>query len=90
MKLISSKEKISGIWRQSFKRAQWRGSTARGLRNASDSRTMFHKVEENKKDAQSNLVVGVPTLIMGDFPVYGNQSLETLRLMIKRAIERSA
>ncbi|MEW6145698.1 MAG: DsbA family protein [Thermodesulfobacteriota bacterium] len=53
-------------------------------------RTMFHKVEENKKAAQSNLVTGVPTLIMGKFPVYGNQSLETLRHMIRRAIERTA
>jgi predicted DsbA family dithiol-disulfide isomerase len=53
-------------------------------------RTMFHKVEENKKAAESNLVTGVPTLIMGKFPVYGNQSVETLRLMIRRAIERTA
>jgi predicted DsbA family dithiol-disulfide isomerase len=53
-------------------------------------RTMFHKLEENKKTAESNLVAGVPTLIMGGFPVYGNQSIETLRLMIRRAIERSA
>ena len=66
------------------------GLDGTGLEECLRSRTMFHKVEENKKDAQSNLVVGVPTLIMGGFPVYGNQSLETLRLMIKRAIERSA
>lgn len=53
-------------------------------------RTMFSKVEENKKEAESNLVVGVPTILMGSFPVYGNQSQETLRHMIRRAIERSA
>ncbi len=52
-------------------------------------RTMFDKVEENRKEARSNHVTGVPTLIMGTFPVYGNQTLETLRLMLKRAIERS-
>ncbi len=66
------------------------GLDGTGLEECLRSRTMFHKVEENKKAAQSNLVTGVPTLIMGNFPVYGNQSLETLRLMIKRAIERSA
>jgi predicted DsbA family dithiol-disulfide isomerase len=54
------------------------------------NRTMFSKVEENKKEAESNLVVGVPTILMGSFPVYGNQSQETLRHMIRRAIERSA
>jgi predicted DsbA family dithiol-disulfide isomerase len=53
-------------------------------------RTMFHKVEENKKAALSNLVTGVPTLFMGKCPVYGNQTVETLRHMIRRAIERTA
>jgi len=53
-------------------------------------RTMFDRVEDNKKEAESNLVVGVPTVLMGTYPVYGNQPLETLRHMIRRAIERSA
>lgn len=66
------------------------GLDGKELEECLSSRTMFHKVEENKKAAQSNLVTGVPTLIMGNFPVYGNQSPETLRLLIKRAIERSA
>jgi len=66
------------------------GLDGKELEECLKSRAMFHKVEENKKAAQSNLVTGVPTLIMGNFPVYGNQSLETLRLVIKRAIERSA
>ncbi len=66
------------------------GLDGKELEECLKSRAMFHKVEENKMAAQSNLVTGVPTLIMGNFPVYGNQSLETLRLVIKRAIERSA
>lgn len=66
------------------------GLDGKELEECLAGRTMFHKVEENKKAAQSNLVTGVPTLIMGNFPVYGNQSPETLRLLIKRAIERSA
>ncbi len=53
-------------------------------------RTMFERIEENKKEAELNLVVGVPTIMMGAFPVYGNQSDETLRHLIRRAIERSA
>jgi len=65
------------------------GLDGRELEECLNNRTMFNKVEENKKAAEVNLVVGVPTLIMGNFPVYGNQSLETLRLMIKRAIERT-
>lgn len=65
------------------------GLDGKELEECLSSRAMFHKVEENKKAAQSYMVTGVPTLIMGNFPVYGNQSLETLRLVIKRAIERS-
>ncbi len=53
------------------------------------SRSMYRRIEDNKKAAETNMVRGVPTLIMGGFPVHGNQSLETLRLMTKRAIERS-
>ena len=66
------------------------GLDAAELEDCLNNRAMFHRVERNKKDAQSKLVVGVPTLIMGNFPVYGNQSLETLRRMIKRAIQRSS
>lgn len=66
------------------------GLDGKELEECLTSRMMFHKVEENKKAAQSYMVTGVPTLIMGNFPVYGNQSPETLRLMIRRAIERSA
>lgn len=60
------------------------------LEECLDKRTMFNRIEANKKEAESNLVVGVPTILMGTFPVYGNQSRETLRHMIKRAIARSA
>lgn len=66
------------------------GIDANDLEECLVKRAMFSKVEENRKEAESNLVVGVPTILMGSFPVYGNQSQETLRHMIRRAIERSA
>lgn len=59
------------------------------LEESINQRSMFHKIEENKKAARGFQVLGVPTLILGNFPVHGNQSLETLRHMIRRAIERS-
>jgi predicted DsbA family dithiol-disulfide isomerase len=52
-------------------------------------RSMSGQVEENKKMAEDYSVLGVPTLLLGNYPVHGNQSLDTLRHMVKRAIERS-
>lgn len=52
-------------------------------------RTMRKKIEENKRDAEENLVLGVPTFIFGKFSIYGVQSLESFRKIIKRAVERS-
>lgn len=52
-------------------------------------RTMFDRIEENKKDAERKLVMGVPTLFLESFPVHGDQSTETLRHLIRRTIERS-
>ena len=52
-------------------------------------RTMFDRIEKNKREAEENMVVGVPTILLGAFPLYGNQSRDTLRHMIRRAIERS-
>lgn len=53
-------------------------------------RTMRKKIEENRREAEDNLVLGVPTFIFGGgFPVYGIQSLESMRKIISRAIERS-
>jgi predicted DsbA family dithiol-disulfide isomerase len=60
------------------------------LEECLNERTMYHRIEENKKEAAQNQILGVPTLIIGKLPVHGNQSIETLRLMIKRALERTA
>lgn len=53
------------------------------------NRTMYDRIEENKTEAGKNSVMGVPTLFLERFPVHGDQSLETLRHLIRRAIERS-
>lgn len=59
------------------------------LEECLNKRTMYNRIEENKKDAEKNLVLGVPTLFLESFPVHGNQSIETLRHLIRRSIERS-
>ncbi|MCH8014784.1 MAG: DsbA family protein [Candidatus Dadabacteria bacterium] len=52
-----------------------------------NKRTMFDNIEANKKDAEDNIILGVPTFIFGNFPVHGNQSTQTMRHIIKRALE---
>lgn len=52
-------------------------------------RSMSGQIEENIKMAAEYGVLGVPTLLLSNFPVHGNQSLDTLRHMVKRAEERS-
>ena len=54
-----------------------------------NKRTMFDKIEANKKEAEDKLILGVPTFLFGDFPVHGNQSTQTMRHIIKRSLERS-
>lgn len=52
-------------------------------------RTMLKKIEENRREAEKDQVMGVPTFIFGKFPVHGVQSLDAFRKIINRAIERS-
>ena len=52
-----------------------------------NKRTSFDNIEANKKKAEDNIILGVPTFIFGNFPVHGNQSTQTMRHIIKRALE---
>ena len=52
-------------------------------------RTMLKKIEENRREAERDQVMGVPTFIFGKFPVHGVQSLDAFRKIINRAVERS-
>ena len=50
--------------------------------------TMLKKIEENRRGAERDQVMGVPTFIFGKFPVHGVQSLDAFRKIINRAVER--
>lgn len=58
------------------------------LEECLNGRTMLIKIEENGQEAERSLVLGVPTFLLGGFPIHGVQSLETFRNIITRAIER--
>lgn len=59
------------------------------LEEALTTRSMFDKVESNKKDADKTRVLGVPTFLFGELPVHGFQSTDTFRKIILRSLERS-
>ena len=59
------------------------------LEECLDQRTMFNKIKANNKEAEDNLILGVPTFLFGNFPVYGNQSTDTMKQIIKRSLEIS-
>ena len=65
------------------------GLDAIELEECLKKRTMLKKIEENRREAERDQVMGVPTFIFGKFPVHGVQSLDAFRKIIIRAIERS-
>ncbi len=58
------------------------------LADSLEKRTMRSAVEANQSEAEEHMVLGVPTLIFESFPVYGCQSVETMRAIIERALSR--
>jgi predicted DsbA family dithiol-disulfide isomerase len=64
------------------------GIDRKALTDSLESRSMRGAVESNEREAASYTVLGVPTFILGSFPVHGCQSLETMRAMIERALSR--
>lgn len=65
------------------------GLDAKELNDCISQRSMSANIEENQKNARDNQIFSVPTILMNKFPVTGNQSLDTLRQMLRRAIKRS-
>ena len=59
------------------------------LEEVLQSRRMYEKIEDNRREAQNNRILGVPTYIFGKFPLHGYQPTETFRQIIQRAFERS-
>jgi predicted DsbA family dithiol-disulfide isomerase len=49
---------------------------------------MRSAIESNQREAEEHMVLGVPTLIFGGFPVHGCQSIETMRTIMERALSR--
>lgn len=64
------------------------GIDQKALADSLEKRTMRSAVEANQSEAEEHMVLGVPTLIFGGFPVHGCQSLETMRAIIERALSR--
>ena len=48
------------------------------------SRSMKEKIEQNKKSADENMVMGVPTIYFNEFRVHGTQSIDVYRKIIKQ------
>lgn len=59
------------------------------LQECLNQRSMFNQIRTNNKEAEENLILGVPTFLFGNFPVYGNQSTDTMKHIIKRSLEIS-
>jgi len=64
------------------------GIDPEALTDSLERRTMRSVVESNQSEAEEHMVLGVPTLIFGGFPVHGCQSIETMRAIIGRALSR--
>ena len=56
------------------------------LEQALTSRSMKRFIEENKKSAEENIVMGVPTIYFNDFRVHGTQSTDVYKAIIKKHI----
>ena len=48
------------------------------LEESLNKRSMFDRIEKNKKQAEENLILGVPTFVFGNFPVHGNQATQPI------------
>lgn len=57
------------------------------LEECLNKRTMFNNIQANKREAEDNLILGVPTFLFGKFPLYGNQTSQTMRQVIQRSLE---
>lgn len=54
------------------------------------SRRGAERIAENRREADSFSALGYPTFMLGDFPLIGIQPKETMRLLLRRFVERRA
>jgi len=66
------------------------GIKANELWELFENRTMKDRIQENEFEAREKMILGVPTYIIGGFPLYGNQNIETMRLVIEKAMKSEA
>ncbi|MEM4658452.1 MAG: DsbA family protein [Candidatus Methanosuratincola sp.] len=60
------------------------------LKRALSERTMKARIDENMKEASSSAILGVPTFVIGGYPLHGCQRRETMRKIIERWKERAS
>jgi predicted DsbA family dithiol-disulfide isomerase len=60
------------------------------FRAALDSRAMFPRIAEHKREADQFSALGYPAFILGDFTMIGIQPIETMRLVLGRYIRQRA
>jgi predicted DsbA family dithiol-disulfide isomerase len=63
---------------------------ARFIHQATEAGAMADRIAANKREADDFSALGYPTFILGDFPLIGIQPIETMRLLLKRYMEKRA
>lgn len=51
---------------------------------------MAARIAENKREADRFSALGYPSFMLGDFPLVGIQPIETMRMLLRRFLERRA
>ena len=73
-----------GDKKEILKIAQKAGLDVERLETALDKRTYSHSIDGNQLDAETDMILGVPTFVINRFPIYGAQSSETLKKIIDK------
>ncbi|MEE9252318.1 MAG: DsbA family protein [Thermodesulfobacteriota bacterium] len=77
-----------GDRKQLLKIAEGAGLSPAEVEETLEQRTMKSMIESNHREAEGNMILGVPTYVIGGYPLHGSQSTGTLRTIIERAIDR--
>ena len=66
------------------------GIDREAFRDGLHSRRMAQRIADHKAEADRFSALGYPAFILGDFPLIGIQPIETMRMLIRRFIDRRA
>jgi predicted DsbA family dithiol-disulfide isomerase len=64
------------------------GIDREAFRDGLHSRRMAQRIAEHKAEADRFSALGYPAFILGDFPLIGIQPIDTMRMLIRRFIDR--